>query len=410
MQLNPTYSILTSTAGYDGSNIVGDPAFLKEYCNGARTLSAAGPMQVAAEVIEGGNFIDVRYGPLTQAWPAASAPWNYHVGATSAGLNNGNNSGAPNHDFDNQARPQQSVVDRGADEVATTATPPVTGIVVTSPADGATLSGAVPLAATVTGTGVVRVQFLVGTTVVATDLLASGGWTATWNTAFADNGARVITARSCSNLLGTCTVVATSAPVNVTVNNTISVTAPASGATLSGAVPLAATVSATSGFLRLQFLAGTTVVATDVLAVGGWTGTWNTVFADNGARVITARVCSNLLLACNVVATSAPVNVTVNNTISVTAPVSGATLSGAVPLAATVGATGGVGKVQFLVGTTIVATDGSAAGGWTGTWNTSVTGNGARVVTARACSNGGGGAACTLLATSPPVNVTVSNP
>ena len=85
----------------------------------------------------------------------------------------------------------------------------------TAPADGVTLSGAVPLAASVTGTGVVRVQFLVGTTVVGTDLLAAGGSTGIWNTGFANNGARVITARACSNLIGTCTAVATSAPVNV---------------------------------------------------------------------------------------------------------------------------------------------------------------------------------------------------
>jgi hypothetical protein len=118
LKLNPTFSILTTTADYAGSNNVsGDPDFLSEYCNGARTLSTPGPIQVAAEVIEGGNFIDVRYGPLTQAWPATSAPWNYHVGAASAGLDNGNGVGAPGHDFDDQARYQGTGVERGADEV-----------------------------------------------------------------------------------------------------------------------------------------------------------------------------------------------------------------------------------------------------------------------------------------------------
>ena len=76
-------------------------------------------MQVAAEVIEGGNFIDVRYGPLTQAWPASSAPWNYHVGATSAGLNNGRATRALRATT-STIRPGRSgaTVDRGADEVA----------------------------------------------------------------------------------------------------------------------------------------------------------------------------------------------------------------------------------------------------------------------------------------------------
>jgi hypothetical protein len=117
LKLSPSYSILTSTTEYGGANNVsGDPAFVSEYCNGARTLSTPGPMQVAAEVIEGGNFIDVRYGPLSTAWPDGSPPWDYHVFASSAGHNNGNGTGAPSHDFDDEMRPQGGTVDRGADE------------------------------------------------------------------------------------------------------------------------------------------------------------------------------------------------------------------------------------------------------------------------------------------------------
>jgi hypothetical protein len=26
---------------------------------------------------EGGNFVDVRYGPITQLWPAGAVLWNY---------------------------------------------------------------------------------------------------------------------------------------------------------------------------------------------------------------------------------------------------------------------------------------------------------------------------------------------
>ncbi len=66
LRLNPTDSILTDTAGYDdvgSNNLSADPSFLSAYCNGARELSAAGPMQVAPAIAEGGNFIDVRYRP-----------------------------------------------------------------------------------------------------------------------------------------------------------------------------------------------------------------------------------------------------------------------------------------------------------------------------------------------------------
>ena len=51
--------------------------------------------------------IDVRFGPLMLAGPAGSSAWNYHIGAASSGLDNGTaTTGAPDHDFDGDARPQ----------------------------------------------------------------------------------------------------------------------------------------------------------------------------------------------------------------------------------------------------------------------------------------------------------------
>jgi hypothetical protein len=116
VRLNPTYSLLSDTtlAIYSGNNnLTGDPAFQVAYCNGARTLSTPGPMQVAAEVLEGGNFIDVRYGPLTMAWN--NSLWNYHIENSSAAQNNATTNGAPTWDFDNENR-TGSMFDIGADE------------------------------------------------------------------------------------------------------------------------------------------------------------------------------------------------------------------------------------------------------------------------------------------------------
>jgi len=61
---------------------------------------------------EGGNWIDVRWGPLTQMG-------DYHLSATSP-VNNGSAASAPNHDFDGQSRPQGGGFDIGADELGST--------------------------------------------------------------------------------------------------------------------------------------------------------------------------------------------------------------------------------------------------------------------------------------------------
>ena len=141
--LNPRNNILTSTAGYHNSNFtVADPEFLSNYCNGGRSLSNPGPMLATAAFAEGGNFVDVRYGPLTLAWSTTdetnAAPWDYHLGTGSPAIDTGNNSGSNSpsvggdHDIDSQARPydypgaggNNTDYDLGADEVGAGSTEP----------------------------------------------------------------------------------------------------------------------------------------------------------------------------------------------------------------------------------------------------------------------------------------------
>jgi hypothetical protein len=62
-----------------------DPGFgTTAYCNGGRALATTpGPMFALPALDEGGNaWIDVRFGPLTRAWPEGSAPWSYEVTPT----------------------------------------------------------------------------------------------------------------------------------------------------------------------------------------------------------------------------------------------------------------------------------------------------------------------------------------
>ncbi len=150
-QLNPTYSVLSSSnligAGqYATTNKVGTTSMLaKQYCNGPRSNpgtpdAGTGPlvplrqftMQAAATEDEGGNWIDVRYGPLSlsdsSAYSAAGtvlpALGDYHLAAVASNVavDQGTATGASNHDFDGQSRPIGAGYDIGADEVGVAGT------------------------------------------------------------------------------------------------------------------------------------------------------------------------------------------------------------------------------------------------------------------------------------------------
>jgi hypothetical protein len=144
--LAPQYSVLTSTAGYAGTNSSAQPSFVARYANGARNqtvvLLEATTIQVPAAFDEGGNFFRPLFGPLslTRLDPSPNNSndavpfWgNYHV---TAGVDGQPLGGPPasttalfpgsstdlwanvpltlRSDFDAEARPLTP--DRGADE------------------------------------------------------------------------------------------------------------------------------------------------------------------------------------------------------------------------------------------------------------------------------------------------------
>ena len=94
----------------------------------------------------------------------------------------------------------------------------------------------------------------------------------------------------------------------------VSLTAPANGATVSGTVAVSATATDNVGVTRVEFYRGTTLLGTDTTATGGnqYSVNWNTTQSTNGPHSITARAYD----AANNIATSQPRNVTVNNSLS----------------------------------------------------------------------------------------------
>jgi hypothetical protein len=198
-------------------------------------------------------------------------------------------------------------------------TPPT--VSVTAPADGATVSGLVTLTATASdNVGVAGVQFLVNGGPVGAEDTGSPYSLSALTTA-ANNGTYLVTARA-RDTAGNTT---TSVPVTIIVDNTaptVSLTAPADGATVSGLVTLTATASDNVAVAGVQFLAnGVPVGAEDTGSPYSLSAP--TTAANNGTYTLTAVARD----AAGNTTTSAPVTITVNTPPAVTV-VGNLTLSG----------------------------------------------------------------------------------
>ena len=190
---------------------------------------------------------------------------------------------------------------------------------------------------------------------------------------------------------------------------TVSITAPASGATVSGtAVTVAATASDNVGVAGVQFkLDGTTNLGAED-TTSPYSVPWNSTTATNGPHTLTAVARD----AAGNTTTSAGVSVTVNNaapdptppTVSITAPASGATVSGnAFTVAATASDNVGVAGVQFkLDGTTNLGAEDTTSP-YSVPWNSTTATNGPHTLTAVARDAAGN------TTTSASVSVTVNN-
>jgi hypothetical protein len=186
---------------------------------------------------------------------------------------------------------------------------------------------------------------------------------------------------------------------------TVSMTAPASGANVSGAsVTVSATAADNVGVVGVQFKLDGANLGTEVTA-SPYTIAWNSTTASNATHTLTAVARD---AAANTT-TSAPVTVTVFNvdttppTVSMTAPASGAAVYGtAVTVSATASDNNGVVGVQFLLDGAPLGPEVTVAP-YTTAWNTTGTVNGGHTLSARARD------AANNQASSTGVNVIVSN-
>ncbi len=299
-------------------------------------------------------------------------------------------------DFADVARSSTTAI--GAFEASSSdVTPPTVSI--TSPADGATVSGTISVAATASDdVGVVGVQFkLDGANLGAEQ--TSGPYSISWDTTGATAGAHTLTAVA-RDAAGNTT---TSAAVHVTVDNgapTVSITSPADGASVRGTISVAATASDDVGVVGVQFkLDGTNLGAEQTS--GPYSVSWDTTGASNGAHTLTAVARD----AAGHSTTSAAIHVTVDNsapTVSVTSPSDGSSVRGTVSVTATASDNVGVVGVQFKLDGANLGSE-LTAGPFTLSWDTTPATDGAHVLTAVARDAAGN------TTTSAAVHVTVDN-
>jgi len=281
----------------------------------------------------------------------------------------------------------------GVDTVAPTAS-------ITSPTSGAVVSGTIAVLISASDAfGVTQVELYVDGVLAGSDLTSP--FSISWDSATVPSGSHTLTARA-YDLAGN---VGISAGRTITANNdytapTVSVTAPANGATVAGTVTITASATDNSSVSKVEFFVDGALHLTDTTSP--YAVSWSTRPLPNGSHILTAKAYDPF----GNVGSSAPVTVTLNNDFdgpvtTITAPQAGATVAGTVTLSATAIDQSTVSRVEFFVNGVLLASDTSAP--YAVSWNSRAVPNGAQTLTARGVDSWGQGA------TSAPVQVTTSN-
>jgi len=277
-------------------------------------------------------------------------------------------------------------------------TPPTVSI--TSPADSASVSGLVTVAATASdagGSGVQIVRFYVDGTYIGYD--TSAPYARAWDTTLFPNGPHTVRARAydiANNVSESAITVNENNPDNTP--PAVSITSPTEGASVSGTINVAANASDSQGVQIVRFYVDSTYIGYDTSAP--YARTWNTTLFTNGAHTVRARAfdwANNM--------TEDTVSVSVNNVISdvtpptirITSPLASTTVSGTVFVTADAADAGGMQIVRFWVDGTYIGYDTSAP--YSRAWNTASFSNGAHVIKAKAYDAANNGAETTIVVT-----------
>ncbi len=297
----------------------------------------------------------------------------------------------------------------------------------TAPANKAKVSGRVTLKADATDdVAIASVQFRVGSRNIGKPV-TTAPFTRKWDSTTVADGSRKLTAiatdtsgntrvSSVVNVTVDNTVTAKATPTDTTTDTTkpkVSVTAPKTGATVSGkSVTLKADASDNVGVAYVRFRVNGIAVGTR-LKTAPYTFTWDSTSVPDGTHVISAvafdaagnkRVSSEVSVkVANLDATKAALDTT-KPKVAVTAPKAGATVSGkSVTFKADASDNVGVDYVRFRVNGNAVGTKLTTAP-YTYAWDSTTVANGAHTVSAVAYDKAGN------KRVSANVSITVNNP
>lgn len=165
-----------------------------------------------------------------------------------------------------------------------------------------------------------------------------------------------------------------------TTSPAVSITAPASGATVIGSTTVTASASDNVGVARVEFYANETLQSSDSSAP--YSFDWNTLLLTDGPYILKALAydaAGNSAPSSNVTVTVA--HDTILPSVSIISPANG-TVSGTVNIAASASDNTAISKVEFFVNDVLQGTDSTAP--YSHSWNTTVLVRGNYTLTAKA--------------------------
>lgn len=171
----------------------------------------------------------------------------------------------------------------------TTPTNAAPTVSITSPSNGATVSGSVTISASASDdVGVSRVDFVVDGTVLGSD--TSAPYSSTWNAASAAAGTHQLSAIAydAAGLSATASVSVSIASTSTdTTAPSVNITTPTTGSTVTGAVTINASASDNVGVVAVEFYANGALISRDTASP--WSATWSTGALAAGSYALSAK-------------------------------------------------------------------------------------------------------------------------